>query len=152
MPTAFLGLGSNLGEREHNIREALRMIEERGAARVVVVSSLIETAPVGYTDQPDFINAVARVDTTLGPEELLAAALEVEKAMGRERAIRWGPRVIDIDILLYDEVTVSRPDLILPHPEMMSRRFVLEPLAEIAPDLILPGGITAREALEAFRD
>jgi 2-amino-4-hydroxy-6-hydroxymethyldihydropteridine diphosphokinase len=147
MATAFIGLGSNLGNRQENIRSALRKLEESGAGRVVAQSSLAETAPVGYQDQPDFVNAVAQMETTLTPEQLLAAALGVEQEMGRVRTIRWGPRVIDIDILLYDDVSVDLPGLTIPHPEMTRRRFVLEPLAEIAPDLTLPGGMTVREAL-----
>ncbi|MDO8684439.1 MAG: 2-amino-4-hydroxy-6-hydroxymethyldihydropteridine diphosphokinase [Armatimonadota bacterium] len=150
MPTAFLGLGSNLGDREENLRSALQEMEKRGAARTVKVSSFYETAPVGYTDQPDFINAVAQVETMLQPAELLATILDVEKALGRERTIRWGPRVIDIDILLYDDISIEEPGLVIPHPEMTRRGFVLKPLAEIAPDLILPGGNTAREAAEVI--
>ena len=147
MPTAYLGLGSNLGDREENIRQALRLVEA-GGVRVARVSSLYETRPVGPVDQPDFINAAAEVETTLSPEDLLSAARAVEQAMGRERTIRWGPRVIDIDILLYDEMSVNEPGLTIPHPEMTRRWFVLAPLAEIAPDLILPGGKTAREAAD----
>lgn len=152
MPTAYLGLGSNLGDRKQNIRSALQMLEERGAARVVVVSSFIETAPVGYADQPDFVNAVAEVETNLTPRELLDAALRVETDMGRVRTIRWGPRVIDIDILLFDDLLMAEDGLTLPHPEMTKRGFVLEPLAEIAPNLALPGGKTAREAAEELRN
>lgn len=151
MSTVFIGFGSNMGDRERNIREALRMLEERGAARVVRVSSLVETAPVGVVDQPDFVNGVAQLETDLPPRELLAVALDVERQMGRERTIRWGPRVIDIDILLYDELVVSEEGLIIPHPEMMNRSFVLEPLAVIAPDLILPSGLTAKAAAEKLR-
>jgi 2-amino-4-hydroxy-6-hydroxymethyldihydropteridine diphosphokinase len=151
MPTAYLGLGSNLGDREQNIRSALQMLEERGAARIVHVSSFIETAPVGYTDQPDFVNAVAEVETCLSPRELLDAALKVESDMGRLRTIRWGPRVIDIDILLFDDLSIVEEGLTLPHPEMTKRGFVLEPLAEIAPDLALPGGKTACEAAGELR-
>ena len=145
MATAYLGLGSNLGNREENLRAALRGLEERGA-RVIRVSSFYETAPVGDVDQPGFINAVAEVETELQPEELLEAALAVERGLGRKRTIRWGPRVIDIDVLLYDSVSVDKPGLKIPHPEMMRRAFVLTPLAEIAPDLVLPDGRTAREA------
>jgi 2-amino-4-hydroxy-6-hydroxymethyldihydropteridine diphosphokinase len=149
MHIAFLGLGSNLGDRESNIRSALEALEKRGSARVVKVSAFRETAPVGYVDQPDFLNAVAKVETDLCPEDLLRAVLDVEQELGRVRTIRWGPRVIDIDILLYDELSVSIAGLTIPHPEMMRRAFVLEPLAEIEPELVLPGGITAREAASA---
>lgn len=145
---AYIGLGSNIGDREVNIRRALDLLGEHSGIIVAGVSSLYETAPVGYVDQPDFINAVAILETDLSPHELLAVLLKVEEQMGRVRTIRWGPRVIDIDILLYGDVQVEENDLQVPHPRMMERRFVLEPLAEIAPDLVLPDGRTAKDAAE----
>ncbi|MDO8588303.1 MAG: 2-amino-4-hydroxy-6-hydroxymethyldihydropteridine diphosphokinase [Armatimonadota bacterium] len=148
MATVYIALGSNMGDRKMNIHKALRKFAECSMARVKKVSSLIETKPEGFLDQSDFINAVAEIETELPPEGLLAAALDVESWMGRKRTIHWGPRVIDIDILLYGEISIDKPGLTIPHPAMMRRRFVLEPLAEIAPDLVLPGGVTAREAAE----
>lgn len=147
MATAFLGLGSNLGDRESNIHEAVGRISGQHGIRVVRISSTYETAPVGYTDQPDFLNAVAEIETDLSPEDLLRVILGIEKEMGRVRNIHWGPRVIDIDLLLYDEVTMSTNALTLPHPRMLERAFVIAPLAEIAPGLILSNGCTASEAL-----
>ena len=146
MPTAFLGLGSNIGDRKANLARAVAMLAAHPQIEVVDVSSIHETEPVGYTKQPDFLNAVARVETTLRPRELLDVILAIEAEMGRERTIRWGPRVIDIDILLFDGEQVDEPGLQIPHPRMMERQFVLEPLAEIAPDLVLPNGRTARQA------
>jgi len=151
MPTAFLGLGSNIGDRKANLARAVAMLAAHPQIEVVDVSSIHETEPVGYTKQPDFLNAVARVETTLRPRELLDVILAIEAEMGRERTIRWGPRVIDIDILLFDGEQVDEPGLQIPHPRMMEREFVLRPLAEIAPNLVLPNGCTAAEAAAALR-
>lgn len=152
MTTAFLGLGSNLGERESHIREALCRLDEHQGIRVERVSSLYETAPVGYTDQPDFLNAVAEVRTELGPRDLLETVLGIEKEMGRTRNLRWGPRVIDIDLLLFGDSAIDAPDLVIPHPRMADRAFAMAPLAEIAPDLMLPDGRMVVEALEELGD
>ncbi|MHB0912563.1 MAG: 2-amino-4-hydroxy-6-hydroxymethyldihydropteridine diphosphokinase [Armatimonadota bacterium] len=143
----FLGLGSNLGDRAENIREAVDRLGALPGVRVVRVSSLYETAPVGLTDQPDFINAAVEVETDLPPCRLLDAILEIERSMGRVRDVRWGPRVVDIDILIYDEVECATPELTLPHPRMMERAFVMAPLAEIAPELVLPDGRKPAEVL-----
>ena len=150
LPAAYLSLGSNLGGREANIRKALELLAAH--ARLIRVSSLYETTPVGVTDQSDFINAVAFIETDLEPISLLHTVLEMENEMGRVRNFHWGPRVIDIDILLYDGAAVNTPELTVPHPEMMKRAFVLIPLAEIAPDLELPGGLTPSRALEKLED
>lgn len=130
---AYVGLGSNLGDRKLHLDEAVRRL---GARRV---SSYRETDPVGRTDQPKFLNAVAEVDTTLGPEALLDRLLEIERDLGRVRGERWGPRTIDLDLLLYGDRVIRTPRLTVPHPRMTERRFVLEPIAELAPDLIVPG-------------
>lgn len=145
--TAYLGLGSNLGDREEFLREAVRQLSENPRVEIAAISSFYETAPVGYTDQPDFINVVIKVKTTLSPQKLLEICLSTEKKIGRLRTIRWGPRVIDIDVLLYNDLKVDEKDLQIPHPRMLEREFVIRPLAEIAPDLILPNGKTARETL-----
>lgn len=142
-----LGLGSNLGDRAANIGEAVAALAAWPGIKVTQVSSLYETAPVGLTEQPDFLNAVALVATSLAPAELLAACLAVEKAMGRVRLVRWGPRVIDIDVLLYNDVVLDTPELVLPHPRFHERFFVLVPLAEVAPSLPVYGGKTAIELL-----
>ena len=152
MAVVFLGLGSNLGDPKANLCEAVERLSGRPDIRLQGISSLYLTAPVGYTDQPDFINAVAVVETELTPLDLLDAAHEIEGKMGGTRNFRYGPRVIDIDVLLYDSATVAEPDLTVPHPRMMERAFVMEPLTEIAPDLVLPGGKTPGEVLRALDD
>jgi 2-amino-4-hydroxy-6-hydroxymethyldihydropteridine diphosphokinase len=147
---AAIALGSNLesrfGDREANLREAVRRIESLGEVRAV--SSFYDTEPVGYREQPRFLNGAMLLETELGPQELMRRLLGVERAMGRERegAVAKGPRVIDLDLLLYGDWVLWAEDLILPHPRMEERRFVLEPLAEIAPDWVHPVlGVTVRE-------
>ena len=140
MTRAFVGLGANLGDREATIREALRLLGERDDVRVEAVSELRETEPVGLTDQPRFLNGAARLETTLAPRALVDVLLETERALGRVRSERWGPRTIDLDLLLYGEATtLDEPGLTLPHPRLHERRFALEPLAELAPGLEIPG-------------
>lgn len=143
---AYLGLGSNIGDRKANIDRAIELLKAQRDVEIIKASSIHETAPVGYRDQPDFFNAVVMIETRLKPRELLNAVLSIESLMGRKRTIRWGPRVIDIDILLYDNERLDEDDLHIPHPRMLEREFVMKPLAEIAPDLILPDGRTASEA------
>jgi 2-amino-4-hydroxy-6-hydroxymethyldihydropteridine diphosphokinase len=131
---AYVGLGANLGEREAAIRQASAMI---GALRL---SSIRETEPWGMTDQPRFLNAVAEADTELPPRALLERLLEVERELGRVRdGARWGPRTIDLDLLVYGSETIDEGGLTVPHPRLHERLFVLEPLAELAPDLDVPG-------------
>jgi 2-amino-4-hydroxy-6-hydroxymethyldihydropteridine diphosphokinase len=137
--TAYLGLGANLGNREANICKALRSLDNLPTIQVTNVSSFYETPAVGITDQPDFLNAAAAIETTLTSDHLLEASLAVEKNMGRVRTQRWGPRVIDIDILVYGDEQKITPTLTLPHPRLLERVFALAPLAEIAPELVLPG-------------
>ncbi|HEY3347508.1 MAG TPA: 2-amino-4-hydroxy-6-hydroxymethyldihydropteridine diphosphokinase [Nitrospirota bacterium] len=135
---AWIGLGSNIGDRECTLNRALELLGEAGGVGVVRVSSFIETAPVGYTEQDSFINAAAEVETALTPLELLKVCQGVEYRLGRVRTIKWGPRTIDLDILLYGEVTVDEDTLKIPHPLMHEREFVLAPLAEIAADAVHP--------------
>lgn len=135
--TAYLGLGSNIGDRISNIKDAIGRLIELDGTYVMSVSSLYETKPVGYIDQPDFINCVVKIETEYDPYQLLEAIQNIEKNMGRTRNIRWGPRIIDIDILLYGDTKVQADDLEIPHPRMMERSFVLAPLLEIADDSIL---------------
>lgn len=134
--TIYLGLGSNLGQREANLRQAAQRLRE--SVRLLRSSSIYETAPWGYTDQPDFLNCVLEAETDLPPLQLLAVAKNLEDAIGREPSVRYGPRSIDVDILLYSDRITDLPDLQIPHPRMAQRAFVLVPLAELAPELIHP--------------
>lgn len=136
----FIGLGSNMGRKEENIRRALELMERGGGMAVAGLAPLYRTDPVGFLDQDWFLNTVALVETDLSPHQLLAALMDIENIMGRERTVRWGPRVIDLDILLYGEKTVKAPDLEIPHPRLAERAFVVVPLADLRPDLVLPGG------------
>ena len=146
---AYVGLGSNLGEREATLREALARLGEVEGIEVVAVSSFRETDPVGVVDQPRFVNAAAALETVLGPRELLERLLEVERGLGRDRSReeRWGPRTIDLDLLLYGEETVAEVGLEVPHPRLAERAFVLDPLLELDPGLRLPDGRPLRDLL-----
>ena len=137
MSTAYVALGSNLGDREENLRNALKHLEAN-AVRVVKVSTFIETEPYGVTDQPGFVNAVCQVETQLEPLELLRLLLNIELEMGRVRLRRWGERNIDLDLLLYEDACMVSEELTLPHPDMQNRDFVLLPLAEIAGEVVHP--------------
>jgi 2-amino-4-hydroxy-6-hydroxymethyldihydropteridine diphosphokinase len=137
--SAFLALGSNLGDRLGHLRRAVGLLNEVDGVRVVRSSRVYETAPVG-PPQPDYLNAVIEVESTLAPRDLLRACLGVEQAMGRVREERWGPRVIDVDVLTYDDERIDEPDLVVPHPRMHERAFVLVPLLELTADPMLPGG------------
>jgi 2-amino-4-hydroxy-6-hydroxymethyldihydropteridine diphosphokinase len=141
--TAWLGLGGNLGDPEASMAKALRAIDADDDTHVVAVSSLYRTPPWGKTDQPDFLNAVAEIETARSPRDLLALCLDAEKALKRVRRERWGPRLIDIDILLYGDTAVHEPGLDVPHPRIAERAFVLVPLAEIAPGLHVAGATVA---------
>ena len=136
---AYIGLGANLHDPVAQVNSALAELDRIPGTRVVTRSSLYATAPVGNLDQPDFINAVAQVDTTLAPRALLHALLEIEKQHGRARSFRNAPRTLDLDLLLYGAANFHEADLTLPHPRMTERAFVLLPLTEIAPHLTIPG-------------
>ena len=144
----YLGLGSNLGNREGYLVGALRGLAGDPRLYVRRVSCVYATAPVGGVEQPPFLNAVAEVGAYLTPRELLARCQELEGQAGRERTIPWGPRTLDLDLLLCEGVTCAGPELTLPHPRLLERQFVLAPLAEIAPDLRLPDGRTAAQAAD----
>lgn len=128
---AYVGLGSNLGERRENILRAVGRLHKTPGIQVVAQSAIIETAPIGNTDQPYFLNSVISVKTTLKPKKLLKAMLGVERVMGRIRKERWGPRKIDLDLLLYGDQTVKEPGLTVPHPEIHNRPFVMAGLREV---------------------
>ncbi|HCK76266.1 MAG TPA: 2-amino-4-hydroxy-6-hydroxymethyldihydropteridine diphosphokinase [Gammaproteobacteria bacterium] len=146
---AWVGLGGNLNDPKSAICSALFCLNQEPDIDVEAVSSLYRTAPIGITDQPDFLNAVARIVTVLDPETLLRTLLGIESALGRVRSeAQFGPRTIDLDLLLYGEVAMTTSSLTLPHPRMHLRRFVLEPLFEIEGDLTLPGGVQLAHLLE----
>jgi 2-amino-4-hydroxy-6-hydroxymethyldihydropteridine diphosphokinase len=132
----YLSLGSNVGDRETHLREAMQRLQSVGP--VQSISSLYETQPVEFTDQPWFLNCAVGLETSSNPTQLMQQLLEIERAMGRQRLQKKGPRTIDLDILLFGDVVVNTAELAIPHPAMQHRRFVLEPLAEIAPDAIHP--------------
>jgi 2-amino-4-hydroxy-6-hydroxymethyldihydropteridine diphosphokinase len=148
----YLGLGSNLGDRTQYLMHACATLHQHAALAVQGVSSLYHTAPVGFTDQAWFLNAVARVHTTLSPQALLRVTQATEHHLGRTPGRRWGPRVIDLDILLYDALVLHTPDLTIPHAALHERAFVLVPLHELAPDLQLPSGVWVRDLLVALPD
>jgi 2-amino-4-hydroxy-6-hydroxymethyldihydropteridine diphosphokinase len=133
---AYIGIGSNVGDREENCRKAVELLREAGT--VTAVSSFYETEPIGLPDQREFINAVAAVETSSPPNELLQVCRAIEERLGRKRGVRWGPRTADLDILLYGDAVLHLPDLEVPHPRMFERTFVLAPLAEIAPGAVHP--------------
>jgi 2-amino-4-hydroxy-6-hydroxymethyldihydropteridine diphosphokinase len=150
---AYIGLGSNLGDREATLRAALRDLDARGDVKVVRRSHLHETEPVGGPPQGAFINAVAELATPLSPKELLQVLHEVEDEFGRERTVRWGPRTLDLDLLLYGDRIIDMPALHVPHPRMHERRFVLEPLCELCPDRPHPRlGKTIQQLLSELED
>jgi len=137
--TAYLALGSNLGDRAAHIRSALAALATHPAVDLLAASPLYETPPWGPVPQGPYLNACAAIATTLSPRALLDLCLAIEREAGRERIVRWGPRTLDLDILLYGDATVDEPDLRIPHPRMMERAFVLVPLAGLAPDLVVSG-------------
>jgi 2-amino-4-hydroxy-6-hydroxymethyldihydropteridine diphosphokinase len=139
--SAYVGIGANLGERAETIAAAVQLLAAEKGVEVVAVSTLRETPPVGWEDQPRFLNAAALVETELPPRMLLERLLEIEARLGRIRGAgpRFGPRTIDLDLLLYGDETIDEPGLSVPHPRLHERRFALEPLAELDPDLEVPG-------------
>lgn len=137
MTRVYLGLGSNTGDRFGNLREAVKRLAPQ--VRVEALSTVYDTQPVGYVPQPSFLNAVVQGETDLPPRDLLSFVKGIEEGMGRTPAVRYGPRLIDIDILLYGEERVETPELTIPHPRLAERAFVLMPLAELEPHVIVPG-------------
>ena len=148
----FIGLGSNLANPAAQVLQAMQAIGELPGTRVLACSSLYRSAPVGYLDQPDFINAVVRIETELAPLVLLQALLALEHENGRTREFQNAPRTLDLDVLLYDDLQHHQHGLTVPHPQMHRRAFVLQPLLEIAPDCVIPGVGAAALALQQCND
>jgi len=147
---AYVGLGANLGPREVTLLRAVDLLAEADDVEVLAVSQLRDTEPVGVLDQPSFLNGAVRIETTLEPRALLELLLGIERSLGRVRAERWGPRSVDLDLLVYGDETVDDPGLRIPHPRLHERRFALEPLAELDPDLVIPGLGSVSAALTAL--
>jgi 2-amino-4-hydroxy-6-hydroxymethyldihydropteridine diphosphokinase len=139
VPRAFVGLGANLGNREETLQRAVALLASAEGVEVLAVSQLRETDPVGVVDQPRFLNGAAEVETTVSAREFLDTLLAIERSLGRERVERWGPRTVDLDLLLYGDQIVDEPGLRVPHRYLHERRFALEPLAELDPELVIPG-------------
>ncbi len=140
MTTAWIGIGSNLGQPAHQVHRAVAALAALPHTRLIACSPWYGSHAVGPGPQPDYINGVACLETALSPPDLLAALQAIETAQGRVRQQRWGPRTLDLDILLYGDLTLHRPDLTVPHPRLLERPFVLQPLLALAPDLVLPDG------------
>ena len=151
---AYVGLGANLGDREVTLRRAVEHLDEADGIEVVAVSTWRETTPWGPVEQPPFLNGAAALETDLDPHALLDVLLDVERRLGRERRAgeRWGPRLIDLDLLLYGDLVVDEPGLVVPHPHLHERRFALEPLAELDPDAVVPGRGTVSDLVRRLDD
>ncbi|RAZ65809.1 2-amino-4-hydroxy-6-hydroxymethyldihydropteridine diphosphokinase [Planococcus maitriensis] len=145
MNEAYLSLGSNIGDRKAQLQKAVRLLQENPSISNMRMSSIYETAPVGYLDQDVFLNLVIRLETSLSPLGLLAACQEIEHALHRERLVRWGPRTVDLDVLLYGQEQLATEKLTIPHARMYERAFVLVPLQELMPSLMLPEGLETQE-------
>lgn len=152
MPRAYIGLGANIGEREKTLRRAVALLAAADRVDVVHASEFRETDPVGVVDQPRFLNGAVAIETVLAPQELLGTLLRIERELGRIRGERWGPRAIDLDLLLYGDDVVDEPGLRVPHPRLHERRFALEPLAELDPTLEVAGLGSVSELLAALDD
>ena len=148
---AYVGLGANLGDRQETIEQAVALLAAAEGVELLAVSSLRETDPVGFEDQPRFLNGAAAVETSLTAGDLLAVLLGIERRLGRTReGPRFGPRIIDLDLLVYGDSVLDEPGLTVPHPRLHERRFALEPLAELAPGLVVPGRGTVEELLRGL--
>ena len=150
MTRAYVGLGANLGPREVTLLRAADLLAAADGVEVVAVAQLRETEPVGLVEQPPFLNSAIAIDTSLQPRALLDLLLEIERSLGRVRVERWGPRTIDLDLLVYGDERVDEKGLHVPHPRLHERRFALEPLAELDPELEIPGLGTVSELIAAL--
>jgi 2-amino-4-hydroxy-6-hydroxymethyldihydropteridine diphosphokinase len=151
MTVAYVGLGANVGEPRRQLEAAIAELTKLPDTNFVLASGIYKSSPLGYLDQPDFLNAVVQLDTRLSPDALLDRLQEIERRHGRERPFPGAPRTLDLDLLLHGDGVVGTPRLTLPHPRMHERAFVLEPLTEIAPDIAIPGRGAASELLAACR-
>ncbi len=150
MTRAYVALGANLGPREETLHRAVELLAEAEGVEVLAVSEIRETEPVGVVDQPHFLNGAVALETSLPPRSLLDLLLDIERTLGRVREERWGPRVVDLDLLVYGDLALDQPGLQVPHPRLRGRRFALEPLADLDPELEIPGLGKVSAALAAL--
>ncbi|WGD98204.2 2-amino-4-hydroxy-6-hydroxymethyldihydropteridine diphosphokinase [Bacillus safensis] len=151
--TAYIALGSNIGKKETYLKEAVKKLHEHPEVQVELISSIYETAPVGYENQDDFLNMAVKVITSLRPEELLSLTQKIEQELGRTREVRWGPRTADLDILLYNRENIETEQLVVPHPRMYERLFVLVPMSEICPEIgeVQINAVTDQEGVSIWK-
>lgn len=151
--TAYIALGSNIGKKETYLKEAVKKLHEHPEVQVELISSIYETAPVGYENQDDFLNMAVKITTSLRPEELLSLTQKIEQELGRTRELRWGPRTADLDILLYNRENIETEQLVVPHPRMYERLFVLVPMSEICPEIgeVQINAVTDQEGVSIWK-
>ncbi|QRY36415.1 2-amino-4-hydroxy-6-hydroxymethyldihydropteridine diphosphokinase [Bacillus sp. PDNC022] len=151
--TAYIALGSNIGKKETYLREAVKKLHEHPEVQVELISSIYETPPVGYENQDDFLNMAVKITTSLRPEELLSLTQKIEQELGRTREVRWGPRTADLDILLYNRENIETEQLVVPHPRMYERLFVLVPMSEICPEIgeVQINAVTDQEGVSIWK-
>lgn len=151
--TAYIALGSNIGKKETYLKEAIKKLHEHPEVQVELISSIYETAPVGYENQDDFLNMAVKITTSLRPEELLSLTQKIEQELGRTREVRWGPRTADLDILLYNRENIETEQLVVPHPRMYERLFVLVPMSEICPEIgeVQINAVTDQEGVSIWK-
>ncbi|MBR0604299.1 2-amino-4-hydroxy-6-hydroxymethyldihydropteridine diphosphokinase [Bacillus safensis] len=151
--TAYIALGSNIGKKETYLKEAVKKLHEHPEVQVELISSIYETTPVGYENQDDFLNMAVKITTSLRPEELLSLTQKIEQELGRTREVRWGPRTADLDILLYNRENIETEQLVVPHPRMYERLFVLVPMSEICPEIgeVQINAVTDQEGVSIWK-
>ncbi|MFP3841416.1 2-amino-4-hydroxy-6-hydroxymethyldihydropteridine diphosphokinase [Bacillus safensis] len=151
--TAYIALGSNIGKKETYLKEAVKKLHEHPEVQVELISSIYETTPVGYENQDDFLNMAVKITTSLRPEELLSLTQKIEQELGRTRDVRWGPRTADLDILLYNRENIETEQLVVPHPRMYERLFVLVPMSEICPEIgeVQINAVTDQEGVSIWK-